>query len=390
MARPYKIGFLQPYSSLYPHFAEHLLTGFFVGFGRDPFRQDEVQFVPAFTGSGTVTSITEGLQRLIQFDRVDFLSGLISYASLPDITPFLERYQRYALFFDLGEYLPMVNYLSPYTFFNSHQLWQAEYALGKWAAEEFDQPAMMVMPLYDAGYHLHSAFQQGMAAGTHGRGGQYHLQVIKSPTDNPHVLDLPPVLQAIREKKPSFVHAIFSGPAGNEFLHAWVNEGLHKQIPLLVNENMTYQEWLGDVAHLGLELYTTSLYNKDSEDPRNKLFRRQFQQVARQDVSIFSLLGYEGGLLFKEIFPYLQAGDVEKARLLMETNTICGPRGERTFYPDAGFKLPDIDVVKLKTTHHGTTATIVAQGTPLAYNHTVFNDIRQAMPSGWKNPYCCI
>lgn len=386
MKYPIKIGFLQPYSSIYPYFAEHLLTGFFLGFGRDPFRQNDIQFVPSFTETGSSIKTKEAVRKLIQFDRVDMISGLINYANLPDITPLLDQRNQLGFFFDMGDSIPKFDYLSQNTFFSSNQLWQGEFALGQWAPKHFGAPGVILMPIYDAGYDLHTSFQQGLSWSG---GGQYLLKVVNAHQPNPHEMNIIPFLNEVKKIGPAYVHAIFSGDNGLKFLVEWEKAGLNKKIPLIVSEPMTYPEWLTDVQHLDLELYTASMYDSENKNSGNRMFRSQFTKTTGQPVNVFALLGYEAGLLFKELFPYLEKRDFDTVRERMKVATIKGPRKEKSFYPDGGFKLPEIDIVKISTSNRGVKRLIIEQGKPLKYDEQIFDSIRKAMPTGWQNPYLC-
>lgn len=386
MQLPIKIGFLNPYSSLYPYYSQHMLAGFFLGMGEDPVKQDKIKFIPQYTDTGSVQKTKDGVRKLLNFDQVDMLSGLISYSVLPEITPLLESHNKLGFFFDSGEYIPHVDYLSQNAFFSSNQLWQSEYALGQWARKEYGEGGIMVMPLLESGYHLHSAFQKGFSMGG---GGDLLLSVLPFNEENPHHLDMDAVFKAIKKNVPPFVHAIFSGEGGNEFFKRWVKEGLNKEIPLIVAEHMIYDEWLDDIKDLEFECYSSSLYDPAKRSVQNKLFKQQFQQATGQPVNIFALLGYEAGMVFREIFPYMKKRDWDKVQSLLQKEHIRGPRGERNFYPDAGFVLPEVNITKVHSS--GTiTKDIITKGKRLAYNDLIFDDIRKSVPSGWFNPFFCV
>ncbi|SMO60178.1 ABC transporter substrate-binding protein [Gracilimonas mengyeensis] len=382
-----KIGFLNPHSSYYPYYAQHLLTGFFLGMGKDPGSQKEIQFVPHYTDTGSSSKTKEGVKKLLNFDRVDMISGLISYSVLPEIVPLLESREKLGFFFDSGEYIPYFDYLSPNTFFSSNQLWQSEYALGQWARKEYGEGGLIVMPLLESGYHLHSAFQTGF---TMGGGGQILLSVLPFDQQNPHNLDMDKVFREIKKKAPPFVHAIFTGDGGTEFFKRWVDEGLNKQIPLIVAENMIYDEWLQDVAGLDIECYSSLLYDPAKSSMQNRMFKNQFQQTTGQQVNIFALLGYEGGLAFKELYGELKKRNWAKVKSLLQTEHIKGPRGERNFYPDSGFVLPEVNISKVKVGRAKVDKQVIGQGKRLAYNNLIFDDIRKSIPSGWQNPLFCV
>ncbi|WP_234573651.1 ABC transporter substrate-binding protein [Rhodohalobacter sp. 614A] len=382
-----KIGFLNPHSSFYPYYAHHLLAGFFLGMDKDPGNQKEIQFIPHYTDTGSTSKTVEGVKKLLHFDRVDMLSGLISYSVLPEIVPVLESNKKLGFFFDSGEYIPYFDYLSPNTFFSSNQLWQSEYALGQWARKEYGEGGLMVMPVLESGYHLHSAFQKGF---TNGGGGQILLSVLPFDHQNPHRLDMDKVFRQIKKKGPPFVHAIFSGDGGNEFFTRWVEEGLSGQIPLIAAENMIYDEWIEEIADLNIECYSSLLYDPAISSLQNRLFKKKFQQTTGQAVNIFALLGYEGGLMFKELLQDIKKRDWGKVQSLLQTEHIHGPRGERNFYPDAGFVLPEMSIARIKTKKKQTDKRVIGQGKRLAYNHQIFNEIRSATPSGWQNPLFCV
>jgi branched-chain amino acid transport system substrate-binding protein len=106
MTGPLKIGFLTPYSGVYPFYGQHLMAGILLGASHDPLRQNEIQFIPAYTKMGDAKSVQEAVNKLIFFDQVDMISGLISYRSIPDLVPLLEQFNKLAFFFDMGEYIP--------------------------------------------------------------------------------------------------------------------------------------------------------------------------------------------------------------------------------------------------------------------------------------------
>lgn len=382
-----KIGFLNPYSSLYPHYSQHLLAGLFLGMGEDPLKQDKITFVPHYTDTGSVQKTKDAVRKLINFDQVDMLSGLVSYAVLPEIVPMLESRDKLGFFFDSGEYIPYFDYLSPNTFFSSNQLWQSEFALGQWARSEYGEGGMMVMPLLESGYHLHSAFQKGFSMGG---GGELLLSVLPFDEENPHDLDMAAIFEKIKDQAPPFVHAIFTGEGGNEFLTRWVDEGLNGEIPLVAAEHMMYDEWLQDVKDLGIQCYSSSLYDPARNSKTNNVFKQQFQQTTGQPVNIFALLGYEAGMMFREIYPSMKKRDWGKVQNLLQNEHITGPRGERDFYPDSGFTLPEVNITSMNSSSGSINKNIIAKGKRLAYNHQIFDDIRKAVPSGWFNPLFCV
>ncbi|SFW61196.1 ABC transporter substrate-binding protein [Chitinophaga sancti] len=381
------IGFLTPYSGIYPFYSAHLITGWMLGMGLDPTRQRAVQVMPEFTNAGGPIPTTEAAKKLMFFNQSDVLSGLISYKSLPSLIPVVEAQRRLGFFFDMGELIPDPSRTSADIFFASHQIWQSEYALGRWAQKCFGNAGHLVMPLYESGYHLGLAFQQGAL-----KAGAQELRVSVLPNNpaDPGAMDLTEFFAEIERNPPPYVHAIFGGNMGTRFLHAWKESRFHKVIPLTVVETMAYEDILEDVKHLDIEIYSALTWLKEDESKANKLFVKTFESKAQQPANIYGLMGYEAGLVWKELLPYAQQGDWEKVKAQLRINTIRGPRGEKGFHPSNGLGLPVSNIIKLNTTTQKINKIILDQGEGVRHDDAGFQIIHQENVSGWLNPFLCI
>jgi branched-chain amino acid transport system substrate-binding protein len=387
MTGPIKVGMLTPYSGVYPYYGHHLVAGMLLGIYPGAPKRNEIQFIPVYTQMGDPKSALEAVNRLVFFEQADIISGLINYKSAPDIIPVIERHNKLGFFFDMGEYIPWFDYLSPRMFYSSQQVWQTQYALGYWAAKEYGDGGMMVMTVYEAGYHISGCFHRGASdAGSTAIG----LHVLPHDKSDPKKMDLHSFFEKIRKDPPPYVHAIFAGSLGNEFLLAWKNSGLHKQIPLIVAENMAYDDLLEDVADLNLELFSASTWSRTEENPRNADFVKRFESAGGQMANVFGLLGYEAGLALREVKQLILKRDFTKVADLLQKESIAGPRGERNFYPASGFSLPAIDILSVKTSTAKIYKTVVSQGKGLKFDAEQFKEIHKESVSGWLNPYLCI
>lgn len=382
-----KIGLLTPYSGIYPNYSHHFSTGLLLGAGKDPLRQKEIQFVPVYTQMGGSHHTEEAVKHLSFFENVDILSGLISYTAIPPLVSALEKRRGLNFFFDMGEYIPYFQHTSTSIFYISNQLWQSAYALGYWAQKEFGGTGLIVAPVYESGYHLDKAFRRGtIQAGS----TEILLNVLPFNPQAPSEMDLGRFFEDVEKHKPAYVYALFSGNQGNKFLAEWAASKFYRHVPLLVSETMAYEDMLEDVQHLDLEVYSSLQWNRDSEERQNQVFVKQFEAVAKQQANIYSLLGYEAGMALKEIMPQLIKQDWDKARLLLMDECIRGPRGERNFYPESGFALPEIDIVKIRATNLKIHKTILDRGKGMLFSAPVFKEIHEECITGWQNPYLCV
>ncbi len=383
-----KVGMLTPYSGVYPYYGHHLTAGMLLGIYPGAPKRNEIQFVPAYTKLGDPTSALEAVNKLIFFDQVDVLSGLINYKSIPQILQEIERHNRLGFFFDMGEYIPWFDYLSPRIFYSSQQVWQTQYALGHWAGREYGDGGIIVMTVYEAGYHISSSFNKGTKDA--GCSSDTRLHVIPHERRDPKKMDLAEFFEKIKKDPPPYVHAIFAGSLGNDFLLAWKNSGFHKQIPLIVAENMVYDDLLEDVSGLELEMFSASTWSRKEENPRNVEFVKRFEGTGGQMANVFGLLGYEAGLALREVKPLILKRDFKQVAEILQKESIVGPRGERNFYPASGFSLPVTDILSIKTSLGKIYKTVVSRGKGLKFDAEQFKEIHDGSVSGWLNPYLCM
>lgn len=382
-----KIGFLTPYSGIYPYYAQHLFTGWLLGMGLDPARQNTIEFVQEYTHMGSINACETAARKLLFFDRVDILSGLVSYKSVPGMVPLIENDKRPAFFFDMGEYVPYFPYLSPDIFYASQQVWQSQYALGRWAQGKWGAGGHILTAVYEAGYHINSSFQQGVF---NAGGSELQLTVLPFDQNDPHRMDLGGFFARLAKEPPPYVHVILCGSMGTRFLEQWLHSGFHKKIPLLVFETMAYDDILDDIKNTNLEIYTAQLWMREDESKINQAFVNTFEHIANQRANIYSLMGYEAGLIWKEILPHAFKNDWKTVKQQLREGIISGPRGEKNFYPASGFALPTANILKITTNANKIHKIILDQGRGKRFDAKDFETIHQESVSGWQNPLLCI
>lgn len=382
-----KIGFLTPYSGVYPYYSYHLVTGWLLGMGLDPTRQRTIEFVQEYTHMGSLNACETAARKLLFFQRVDVLSGLVNYKAVPGMVSLIESDKRPAFFFDMGEYVPYFPYLSPNIFYASQQVWQSQYALGHWAQAKWGTAGHIITAVYEAGYHLNSSFQQGVfSAG----GTELQLSILPFNPDDPQRMELDGFFAQLAKEKPPYVHAILCGNMGNRFLEAWVKSGFHKKIPLLVFETMAYDDILDDIKSADLEIYSAQLWMREDENKANQAFVKTFENLAKQPANIYSLMGYEAGLIWKELLPYALKNDWSAVKQQLREGVINGPRGEKNFYPSSGFALPSANILKITTSNNKIHKIILDQGKGMRFDAKELEVIHRESASGWQNPLLCI
>jgi branched-chain amino acid transport system substrate-binding protein len=387
MSSPLKIGFITTYSSIYPDHANNILNGLFAGLCKDIYSQKDYLVIQEYVGQGREADVKQAIQKLLNFHNVDILMGYVSYKVIPNLIPLIESRQKLAFFFDMGEYLPSVSYVSPNVFHSSYQLWQSEYALGNWAHQNFGDKGAVIMPPYDGGYHLASSFRRGaVAAGSE----LMDFHILSLNQNEPHVLNMEVLLNNIEKEPPAYLHALFSGPQATEFIAAFYNKGLDKKVPLLLSEPMCFPDVLKEIKGFPLSFYSCSQWTREMAGEMNDAFVRIVEGQSGRAADVFSLIGFEAGMTLKEMEPAMQRRDWKKVMQHLQTDKKSGPRGEVNFYPKSGFLLPDVDIVKLNVSGTNIHTVVVQQGKRLSFDDITFKEIHEENVSGWLNPYLCI
>lgn len=382
-----------PYSGIYPYYGHHLMAGMQMAMQPDRTGhhggggEEQLQFVPVFTKKGDPVTFKNAVEQLLFFERVDLLSGLISYRTMPDIIPLINDHRKPALLFDLGEYVPGFDLQCPYVFYTSQQLWQSEFALGNWAECKFRDTGLVVLPFYESGYHLHSSFWEGIQAAG---GAALKLHTISKEKSSGHSLDLTDFFATIEKDKPAFVHGIFTGDQGTDFIKQWILSPYNRKIPLILVENMAYDDLLDDVGHLDCSFYSASSWSRMDQRPENQKFVQKFELASGQKANIFALLGYEAGLMIREVQSGILHGDNEQVLHQLKTISIMGPRGRRNFDPMSIQAMPQVDIQLINMERNNTHKIIIDQVQNCLFSLDRISALHQQSVSGWYNPYFCI
>ncbi len=383
MNKTIKIGFLFPYSSIFPQMSQDIIDGFFSVVPAA--QKNQFQFYPEYVDLGQTENVKTAFNKLVSFQNVDIMSGIISYKLLPDIVQLLGRRQKLGFFFDMGEYVPPEESLPAPVFFNSVELWQDEYALGNWAQKTFGGKGAILMSTYDAGYHLHSSFWQGAI-----EAGAEEIDVHTLPYIDSVPSSITPILplffKKIEDAKADFLHALFCGNETYEFYHAFRNSRLYKKIPLVVSPHMSTREVLSKTKTLNISCYSTTGWDFSPQQPLIKNYENTYGKQA----SIFAVMGIEMGIAMHEILPKLEKGDTEAAAKILRNNTFNGPRGNRTFHLNKRSNNCIINIEKLSSQNLGTPRLTVGEFKFQFTDHANIFSFHAQAESGWKNPYLCV
>lgn len=296
--------------------------------------------------------VAEGAKELLAAGK-PHLIGLMGPNLATAVAPVLEESGATLLAVDTGANLIRTDEESPQVFTHSLGLWRGAVALGAWSVQQYGPRGLLLSGITESGYDMLHCFEIGV---TQGGGSALPAIVTHSPSV---AFDWPTVLQQVREAEPDFVYALYSGVTAVEFLRAWRASGL--RIPLVASPFLIDEAILPHHQGRAEGLYSASTWSPNLENEVNQRFVAAFG--AEPDP--FALLGYEAGLFMAAS---LQAVD--------------GPRG----WIRPGALGATRSPLYLRQVVGG--ANVIKGALPaLAENDPRVEELRQAVRTGWINPY---
>lgn len=393
-----KIGFLFPYSGVFPDLKDEFRQGFLLGLGAgtaasagsaqapgggtaapatDAAAPATGATAPAtghtvlaeFIQNGDLKTTEQALQRLFFYERVDVVAGVVGNCILADLLPTLERAQAPLIAHNLGGHFPGRYLSSPYLFYNSLHLWKSEWSMGKWAQARYGGVPAVSLSLYEAGYHFLESFKNGAGAS----GAETLTLNVMRREDGP--ADPLPLVRFLEEQQPPYSHVLVSGPEAERFL-AYVDAS-----PIRSSVPLTSHPFLGAPE---IPFATTWLESLDTPD--NRAFVEAYTSSYGASPSVFAMLGYESGLALSGLTAPDAAGRVSRptrARIIEHLTSVSpvGPRGP--------ICLSSQPVTSPQPVYLCRGTTVLERLDETTPEDPGFSHLH-AGAAGWANPYLCV
>lgn len=212
---------------------------------------------------------------------------------------------------------------APNVFRTSFTNSQPTSALGKVMVDRGHKKAVWITWRYAAGDEAFEGFRDSYI-----KAGGTIVKELGLPFPN---VEFQALLTEIASIKPDAVCCFFAGAGGAKFMKDYAAAGLKGKIPLYGSGFLT--EGVLDAAGPAAEGVITTLHYSDSLDtPRNKNFRLAYAKTFRLQPDVYTVQGYDAGLLLAKAATAVK-GDISNKKALyaaMEGAVIDSPRGKWT------------------------------------------------------------
>lgn len=317
-----KIGLLLPENKGYPHLADHYLTGFkSMLLSRNPGEKLSGIHTEHYRISGN--DFYRKVKSILLESDVDIVVAHASNHLVSSVMNLFDKNEKILLASVLGENIGVSLPVSPFVYINSLNLWQSNWAAGRWVASRASEKIAIVNSFYDAGFDSSSTFRNGFENG----GGQ---QIKNFIFDSPGVkTDPQSVISEIEQYAPSAIFANLSGNEANVFLKVFLNSGMNGNVELIASPLALTEQAL---PHLGAGCCGSKsvfTWSPQLENKANLEFLSLLQDKKVETPDVFHLMGYETAMIILDVEKRagLSGFNTRSFSLALESLTIESPRG---------------------------------------------------------------
>jgi branched-chain amino acid transport system substrate-binding protein len=409
MATRTKIGLLLPQSKQYKTLDRDFIRGL-------KLNDLEVTFSIESIGLGADEKlIIDKIQKLHYQEEVTIIIGFFGHHKLLDVFEYATSHDLLLIASDLGATLPYGMPKLKGVYCNSYGLHESSFLLGKHLSQLGYKTLATSTSYYDSGYGLLSALEHAFEQSDTTFSGHYITPFL--PRENESIC----MQETIKALNPDAVFAFHSGLYAQEHSAFLLDNQLHQKYPFyltpfsidkeLLENNLKHPfyvvgSWIENFDN-GNEKFNSNINDKlntningdfsDNEDnlngeKANLYFSEKYKDRHEVNPSLFSLLGYENGLILKEIVK--KTTNCHSIIDLIETANnlqIAGPRGmiqfdlqtNRTTFNHYIYKV-DFDTKQLYTIKKETTLQ-----NKEGFIGQIMNQELPMQAGGWQNAYGC-
>lgn len=359
-----KIGVLLPQSKEYPTIAKEFMNGL-----RLALPSSNYSFVIEGIGLGNNAEVViNAIQKLVHQEDVVLTTGILGHRDLDKILDYVEGAELPFLYSDFGATRPIDLSERKNVYCNSLDLYKATNALGAYFNKNGISKITTSTCYYESGY----GFTQALHNSLYNNNAEFsgHFITPLHPRENEAKL----MTQFVKETNPDAVVAFYSGLYAKEHASYLQQNKINTTTPLFTLPFSVDDKILNDFPEIFNRTKCVSSWFRELDTKENKLFVERYKQKYNKEASIFSVLGFENGLLINNYLNNKNTFSNEK---------IIGPRGH-LFLDTINRTSPKQYLWKLSWENN--TYTLKQSET---LNSDITNDALTNEENGWHNAYLC-
>ena len=287
-----KIGLLIPNSPNYPELSMNFNDGLHLALSYLEADQQPQVRVESIGKASRLDFILEKAQKLVLEDRVDLTIVFAGQFVQKQVTTFFKGNRKLVYFTGVGANFFEAETDNPFSLVNTYQAWESARAAGAHLGKG-KKMAAFLSTFYDGGYQTSHGFQRGLME----NGGD--ISFLKITPEAWTQKEFDEFVQEFKEKKADFAYVHMSTPASESFLDLYVNSGKQDEIPVMFSDITMMEKHLENISQAGLESFAS--WSPTLSNDANTKFLNDYQEEYGMAPDMFSLMGYEAGLLVQSL-----------------------------------------------------------------------------------------
>lgn len=371
-----KIGILIPKSKQYPTIDKDFMRGLKLNNLNAKF------FVESIGIGADEKMIIDRIQKLNFQEDVSIIIGFFGHKNMSEVYNYTSKNDILLIAADLGATLPYETQAYKGVYINSFGLAESCYHLGRYFTSKKYEKIATSTSFYDSGYGLLSAIEYAFNEQDNFSG---HYITPFHPREDEALY----MSQIINEQKPDAVFAFYSGLYAEENADFISQNKITQKYPFYVTPFFINDKILDEYKNNQNDLYVVSSWMQNDTDTSelNELYQNSYSE----NPTYFSILGYENGLILKNIM--LNAKNLSVKSLIEEMDhlNIKGPRGIIKFDKDTNrtafdHYIYELNLDSLNNISFRKIETLVNDGHFIKALSSITKPDHQ---SGWHNAYLC-
>lgn len=372
-----KIGILIPQSRQYPTLDRDFMRG--VKFNNI----DARLFVESIGVGADENLIIEKIQKLNFQEGISIIIGFFGHYNMTKVYDYVTNNDILLIASDLGAKMPYGISKQKGVYINSYALTESCHLLGGYLFKNNYKKIASATSYYDSGYGMLSAIESSFKEDM---GFVSHYVTPFHPREN----EADCMDQVITANDPDAVFAFFSGLFAEENAQFVEQNKITHKYPFYVTPFFINERIIEEYKNTPYDLHIVGTWMQNDAD--NGGFVNDYKDAHAEMPSVFSLLGYEGGLIIKNLLLKTE-GDMRMSVLLNEISNlnIAGPRGVLQFDEATNRTIFNHHIYKLNLDPQSNVrfekmATLENNGD---FIKAVTSYTEPLAVGGWQNAYLC-
>jgi branched-chain amino acid transport system substrate-binding protein len=376
----HKVGILLPKSVIYPSINFDLVNGLKAGLASKGDNITEVKTENIALGADDKLIYAQ-CEKLV-FEGCSVIAGYINPASAEKLEQLMAQANAVFLCLDAGYHFPSDFTKREHIFYLSLQGALCCSVLATIAAGEGVLNAAYTGSYYESGYRSVFAFHTSLEDS----GGAINYNHIGQLKRSEFTLD--PLTEHLAKPGTDGVLASYCGDMMEDFFRVAAAQSAFKDHPVYGSSFMGEEEWLAKVPYPGVDVRVCVPWALELDSKENK----EFKTALGKRATVFSLLGWEAGIVAATAIKATDAGEATKN---LEGLTISSPRGQLMLAADTHHThAPVYEAWVERDEATGNCKLVPGEASPNTENERIKLDQRIIATVGpytsWLNTYACL